>query len=154
MTWRRFGSTPRRGLAVLCLAALLTALSQMPGLAPTTHASTGVTLTFWHYFTDRAALFQQFAKEYQQQTGVTVNMQLVSGDVLGQKFQAAAQAHTLPDLSAAWVGVGDAIAPYAKQGIIMNLSAPMKAGWATLGSAKFGDNALARACSEQLHVTK
>ena len=30
----------------------------------------------------------------------------------------------------------------------------MKAGWATLGSAKFGDNALARACSEQLHVAK
>jgi hypothetical protein len=26
----------------------------------------------------------------------------------------------------------------------------MKAGWATLGSAKFGDNALARACSDKL----
>jgi hypothetical protein len=30
----------------------------------------------------------------------------------------------------------------------------MKAGWATLGSAKFGDNALARACSAQLHAEK
>jgi hypothetical protein len=30
----------------------------------------------------------------------------------------------------------------------------MKAGWATLGSAKFGDNALARACSDQLHTAK
>jgi hypothetical protein len=30
----------------------------------------------------------------------------------------------------------------------------MKAGWATLGSAKFGDTSLARACSEQLKVTK
>lgn len=137
MKIRRFGIsiTPRRGFAVLCLAALLTGLSQMASPIPSTHASagvksSGVTLTFWHYFTDRAALFQQFAKEYQQQTGVTVNMELVSGDVLGQKFQAAAQAHTLPDLSAAWVGVGDAIAPYAKQGIIMNLAAPMKAGWA------------------------
>ena len=28
----------------------------------------------------------------------------------------------------------------------------MKAGWATLNAAKFGDNALARACSEQLHT--
>jgi hypothetical protein len=28
----------------------------------------------------------------------------------------------------------------------------MKAGWATLGSAKFGDNALARACSDKLHT--
>ena len=30
----------------------------------------------------------------------------------------------------------------------------MKAGWATLNDAKFGDNALARACSEQLHAAK
>jgi len=28
----------------------------------------------------------------------------------------------------------------------------MKAGWATLGGAKFGDNALARACSDKLHT--
>jgi len=30
----------------------------------------------------------------------------------------------------------------------------MKAGWATLGEAKSGDSALARACSDKLHVTK
>jgi hypothetical protein len=30
----------------------------------------------------------------------------------------------------------------------------MKAGWATLGGAKSADNALARACSEKLHVAK
>ena len=30
----------------------------------------------------------------------------------------------------------------------------MKAGWATLGSAKSGDDALARACSAQLHAEK
>ena len=30
----------------------------------------------------------------------------------------------------------------------------MKAGWATLNDAKFGDNALARACSEKLHTPK
>ncbi len=30
----------------------------------------------------------------------------------------------------------------------------MKAGWATLNGAKFGDNALARACSDQLHAPK
>jgi hypothetical protein len=29
-----------------------------------------------------------------------------------------------------------------------------KAGWATLGAAKFPDNALARACSEKLQTTK
>jgi ABC-type glycerol-3-phosphate transport system substrate-binding protein len=56
-------------------------------------------------------------------------MEVYSGDVLGQKFQAAAQAHTLPDLSAAWAGVGDETAPYAKEGVIMNLSKPMAQGW-------------------------
>ncbi len=30
----------------------------------------------------------------------------------------------------------------------------IKAGWATLGGAKFADNALARACSDQLHAPK
>lgn len=30
----------------------------------------------------------------------------------------------------------------------------IKAGWATLNGAKFADNALARACSEQLHAPK
>ena len=30
----------------------------------------------------------------------------------------------------------------------------MQAGWATLGGAKFGDNELARACSDQLHTAK
>ena len=30
----------------------------------------------------------------------------------------------------------------------------MQSGWATLGGAKFGDNELARACSEQLYTTK
>ena len=83
----------------------------------------GVTLTFWHYFTDRSALLQKMADQYQAQTGVKVKMELISsGDTLGQKFQAAAQSHTLPDITAAWAGVGDALAPYAKQGLIANLS--------------------------------
>lgn len=118
------------------LAALTVAVSVagIGGLTPLrVHAypahKSNVTLTFWHYFTDRAALFNTFAAEYKKQTGVTVKMEVYSGDVLGQKFQAAAQAHTLPDISAAWAGVGDVTAPYAKEGIIMNLSKPMAKGW-------------------------
>jgi ABC-type glycerol-3-phosphate transport system substrate-binding protein len=84
--------------------------------------SSGATLTFWHYFTDRTDLMESLAATYQKQTGVKVKMVLISsGDTLGQKFQAAAQAKTLPDISAAWTGVGDKLAPYAKQGMIMNL---------------------------------
>jgi ABC-type glycerol-3-phosphate transport system substrate-binding protein len=117
-------------LAALAVAASVIGLGN---LAPSAHASTPhkshITLTFWHYFTDRADLFNTFAAEYKKQTGVTVKMEVYSGDVLGQKFQAAAQAHTLPDISAAWAGVGDETAPYAKEGIIMNLSKPMAHGW-------------------------
>jgi len=80
----------------------------------------------WHYFTDRADLMTQLAAEYKQETGVTVNMELISsGDTLGQKFQAAAQANTLPDICAAWTGIGDGLAPYAKEGLIANLSGEM-----------------------------
>jgi ABC-type glycerol-3-phosphate transport system substrate-binding protein len=120
-----------RALAALAMAASfagLGAVAPMGAHAGTVHKS-HITLTFWHYFTDRADLFNKFAAEYQKQTGVTVKMELINGDELGQKFQAAAQAHTLPDISAAWSGIGDVTAPYAKEGIIMNLQKPMAAGW-------------------------
>lgn len=104
---------------------LLTTLFLAHGMA--TAAPT--TLTFWHYFTDRADLLQGMAKDYEAKTGVAVKLQLLSGDVLGQKFQAAAQANTLPDISAAWTGIGDALAPYAKSRQIMNLNSAMNAGW-------------------------
>lgn len=115
----------------------------VPPTAAPTAAQEPVTLTFWHYFTDRAPLFEEFAKEYEAQTGVKVNMELVSGDALGQKFQAAAEAKTLPDLVAAWTGIGEGTAPYAKEGIVLNLQSYMDAGWgqefppALLQSASF-----------------
>jgi ABC-type glycerol-3-phosphate transport system substrate-binding protein len=140
-----------RLLAVLCVfvsAAGVGVVSPLNSVRAqnVTAKHSNVTLTFWHYFTDRAKLFNQFAAQYKKLTGVTVNMELVSGDVLGQKFQAAAQAHTLPDISAAWTGVGDGTAPYAKEGIIKNLQQPMSQGWskefvkAYLQSASFPKN--------------
>jgi ABC-type glycerol-3-phosphate transport system substrate-binding protein len=117
-------------LPLIAVAALVaTACGTGTGAAsPAGGAKTGVTITFWHYFTDRAALMQQLAAEYQKQTGVTVKMVLISsGDTLGQKFQAAAEAHTLPDITAAWAGVGTELAPYAKEGLIANLSGKLNA---------------------------
>jgi ABC-type glycerol-3-phosphate transport system substrate-binding protein len=111
--------------AAVCaaLAAAAAGCGTGTGAGSSGASSGAVTLTFWHYFTDRAALMQKFAAEYQKQTGVKVNMVLISsGDTLGQKFQAAAQAHTLPDITAAWAGVGSDLAPYAKEGLIMNLN--------------------------------
>lgn len=77
-----------------------------------------VTLTIWHFMNDRDALMKEYAKEYQDKTGVKVDFQLLSADVMKQKQQAAAVAHTLPD---AWTfsgGVGD-ICRYADSGSIL-----------------------------------
>lgn len=82
----------------------------------------GETITFWHYFTDRTEVLQQLADQYKEETGVTVELELVPGDALGQKFQAAAQSDTLPDISAGWVGAGEVLAAYANDGSILNLS--------------------------------
>ena len=115
-----------------------------PAASPTTAATkSSVTLTFWHYFTDRAPLFEEYAKQYEALTGVKVKMELIGGDTLGQKFQAAAEAKTLPDLVASWTGIGEITAPYAKEGILLNLTPYMDAGWskdfppALLTSASF-----------------
>src|SRR5213080_3609542 len=95
----------------------------------TQHQKSSKTIVFWHYFTDREALLQQMADVYQRQTGVTVQLQLLSPDIEAQKFQAGVQAHTLPDLVAAWQGPGEDLAAYAKQGIVYRLDGAMKT-WA------------------------
>src|SRR5947209_19272453 len=111
-----------RTLAALAVAASVVGIGSLAPSGAQANAphKSNVTLTFWHYCTDRAALFNQFAAQYKKLTGVTVKMEGYSGDVLGQKFQAAPQAHTLPDLSAAGAGGGDVTAPYAKERIIRN----------------------------------
>ena len=106
-----------------CVAAALVLTGCGAGNGAATAKSDAVTLTMWHYFTDRKDVMQKLADTYKKQTGVSVKMVLISsGDTLGQKFQAAAQANTLPDISAGWTGVGDKLAPYAKQGQVMNLA--------------------------------
>lgn len=127
----------RRAIAVALV--LTVAACGGPSSAPSDEADTE--LVFWHYFTDRADLLQQFADEYEAETGVSIDLVLVPGDTLGQKFQAAAQAGTLPDLSAAWSGVGEETAPYAREGQIANLSEEMADGW----SDRFDPSLLAAA---------
>ena len=120
MTARRAG---RSAAIVACAAVAALVAGCGAGTGAPKAKDSAVTLTFWHYFTDRKDLMTKLADTYQKQTGVKVEMVLISsGDTLGQKFQAAAQAKTLPDISAAWAPVGDKLAPYAKQGQIMNLT--------------------------------
>ncbi|MGI5157165.1 ABC transporter substrate-binding protein [Microbispora sp. CA-102843] len=102
-------------------------------------------ITFWHYFTDRKDLFEQWAKEYEKQTGVAVKVVMSDGGSYAQKFQAATQAGTLPDVMIGWSQPGEKLAPYAKQGTILNLSDEMnRDGWkdrfypTALTNASFG----------------
>ncbi|MFG3690244.1 ABC transporter substrate-binding protein [Micromonospora sp. NPDC047740] len=115
--------------ATLALCLAVAAAGCGTGTGATNDAKNSTTLVFWHYFTDRADLFDKFAADYRKQTGVTVKMTLVPGDTLGEKFQAAAQANTLPDISAAWTGIGEKTAPYAKSNRMMNLRDAMDSGW-------------------------
>ena len=119
-TARRAG---RSAAIVACAAVAALVAGCGAGTGAPAAKDSAVTLTFWHYFTDRKDLMTKLADTYEKQTGVKVEMVLISsGDTLGQKFQAAAQAKTLPDITAAWAPVGDKLAPYAKQGQIMNLA--------------------------------
>lgn len=97
--------------------------------SPQQEPKKAVTLTFWHYFTDRAPLMEELAKEYEAKTGVKVKMELLQADVLAQKFQAAVQSGTAPDIVASWAGIGDKLAEFAKEGYILNLQPYMDQGW-------------------------
>lgn len=123
--WRR--RAPR--IVVSVAAALAMTACGVPGGSSTStkgaQGSKAKTIVFWHYLTDREALLKQFAAQYKKKTGVTVKLSLLPTDTLQQKFQAAVQAKTLPDLVASWTGAGDGLAPYAKQGVIANLDTAM-----------------------------
>lgn len=113
-TIRRWG---KASAVTVALTVALAACSSGGGTA-----EAGKTITFWHYWTDRAQVLEELATQYEEETGVEVKLELVPGDALGQKFQAAAQADKLPDISAGWVGAGEVLAAYAVEGQVLNLS--------------------------------
>jgi ABC-type glycerol-3-phosphate transport system substrate-binding protein len=115
-----------RTLAVALVAVAASLALGATAYGAPKHSSAKPTIVFWHYLTDREQLLQQMADQYQKETGVNVQLQLLSPDIEAQKFQASVQAHTLPDLVAAWQGPGQETAPYAKQGIIYRLDKAMK----------------------------
>lgn len=106
----------------VAVAASIAVGLAMTGCAAESGEQPESSITFWHYWTDRADLLQELATQYEDETGVVVNLELVPGDALGQKFQAAAQADTLPDISAGWVGASEELAAYALEGQVLNLS--------------------------------
>lgn len=84
-------------------------------------------LILWHWMTDRNDTFQKFAQEYQQQTGIEVDVQLFApSDSYSQKIIAAAQANVLPDI----YGILDKksiVAVFIKAGLVADLTDDMKA---------------------------
>ena len=84
-----------------------------------------VKITIWHYLNDRDKLLKTLAAQYTIKTGVRVEFQLYSGDQMGAKIRAAAQARTLPD---AWTGVGlkGDLSRLAQAGNILNLTPYIK----------------------------
>lgn len=58
-----------------------------------------VTITAWHWMTDRDNTFNELAKRYEEKTGIKVKFELYApSDSYTQKVRAAAQAQTLPDI--------------------------------------------------------
>lgn len=120
----RMGKT-RRGVLAVAAASIAVVALAVTGCSAGGSANAekpATTLTFWHYWTDRADVLQKLATQYKKETGVTVKLELVPGDAIGQKFQAAAQANKLPDLVASWEPAGEVLSVYANEGKIMNLS--------------------------------
>jgi len=58
-----------------------------------------LTITVWHWMTDREPVFQELAKKYEAKTGVKINFELYApSDAYLQKIRAAAQGENLPDI--------------------------------------------------------
>lgn len=91
------------------------------------------TIVFWHYLTDRHELLQDFAKEYEQETGVKVDVQLFPGDQdVEKKIEAAIQAGTAPDI-------------YVSNGSADPAKINAKARWIKAGGMYNLDNVISKA---------
>jgi len=85
------------------------------------------TITVWHWMSDRHDVFVELARQYQQETGTTVDFQLFApSEIYSQKITAAAQARILPDI----FGVLDkksVLGEFIKGGFVADLTAEFDA---------------------------
>lgn len=80
-----------------------------------------VKLVFWHYLNDRHDLLKEMAADFEQKTGVQVDVQLFGGDGFKQKIMASVQNNSLPDVMTFAGGAGD-LGQLVESGNIMELS--------------------------------
>ena len=95
------------------------------------------TVTVWHWMTDRAAAFQELAKQYETLAGVKVNFELYApSDAYAQKIRAAAQGINLPDVFGI-LGEKRDFALFIRAGHILDLTPYMDANSATWKNSFF-----------------
>ncbi len=79
-------------------------------------------VTMWHWMTDRDAVLQQLAQQYEQETGVKIKIELFApSDSYSQRITASSQANTLPDI----FGILDKkeiFADFIRYGFVANLT--------------------------------
>lgn len=88
--------------------------------------SAKLTLSVWHWMTDREPAFQELTKRYEAKTRVKVNFELYApSDAYTQKVRAAAQGINLPDIFGI-LGEKRDFASFIKAGHILDLTPYME----------------------------
>lgn len=78
-------------------------------------------IEFWHYATDRKALLEDIAKNFEAETGIKVDLQLYGGDSFNSKIQSAIQGEALPNVWMFSGGKSD-LSKFAENKYIADLS--------------------------------
>ena len=90
-------------------------------------ANKKITLTVWHWMTDRDSALQALAAQYEQLSAVKVNFELYApSDAYSQKVRAAAQGNNLPDIFSV-LGEKRDFSAYVKVGYIADLTSYLEA---------------------------
>lgn len=93
-------------------------------------AAEPVTLTYWHYFTDRDAVLKKIAADFEKQTGVRVDVRLYGPpEAYDRKLLAASQANAMPDIITMTLGIIFYGAAYARAGKLLELTPYMDKEW-------------------------
>jgi ABC-type glycerol-3-phosphate transport system substrate-binding protein len=89
-------------VGVFCIAILgviLFSFLGFYGCAQERESHSKVTITVWHWMTDRQAAFEELAARYEKAAGIRVKFELFTpSDAYSQKIIASAQGKTLPDI--------------------------------------------------------
>ncbi len=110
----------KRAVIGVCAAVLLAAGCGRP-------AQTSNEITVWHWLTDREEALEALAWQYEQQTGVHVELALFAPpDAYIHKVFAAAQADVLPDIYGV-LKEKTVLASFIKAGYVMDLGADLRA---------------------------